>query len=64
MKVGLVMWFGRSPVLPRTCTILSLPVDKRGRDALGEHNKQQIIFEGETLVAVLAFMLWKESGIL
>jgi hypothetical protein len=43
---------------------LSLPVDKRGRDALGEHNKQQIIFEGETLVAVLAFMLWKESGIL
>ena len=38
----------------------SLPVDKLGRAALGENFKKQIIFEAETLAAVLAFALWKE----
>ena len=38
----------------------SLPVDKLGRAALGENFKKQIIFETETLAAVLAFALWKE----
>lgn len=38
----------------------SLPVNKLGRDALGEQSKQQIIFEAETLAAILAFLLWKD----
>ena len=38
----------------------SLPVNKTGRDTLGEQSKQQIIFEAETLAAVLAFLLWKD----
>jgi hypothetical protein len=38
----------------------SLPVGKLGRTALGEDFKKQIIFEAETLAAVLAFDLWKE----
>ena len=38
----------------------SLPVDKLGRAALGEDFKKQIIFEAETLAAVLAFDLWKD----
>ena len=38
----------------------SLPVDKQGRHVLGENLEQQIIFEAETLAAVLAFMLWKD----
>jgi hypothetical protein len=38
----------------------SLPVGKLGREALGEQSKQQIIFDAETLAAVLAFLLWGE----
>ena len=38
----------------------SLPVNKAGRDTLGEQSKQQIIFEAETLAAILAFLLWKD----
>jgi hypothetical protein len=38
----------------------SLPVDKKGRDILGEHCKKQIIFEAETLAALVAFFLWHE----
>ena len=38
----------------------SLPVDKPGRDILGEHCKKQIIFEAETLAALVAFFLWHE----
>jgi hypothetical protein len=38
----------------------SLPVDKKGRDILGEHCKKQIIFEAETLAALTAFFLWHE----
>ena len=36
----------------------SLPVDKKGRDILGEHCKKQIIFEAETLASLVAFFLW------
>lgn len=38
----------------------SLPVDATTQTVLGEMEKQQIIFEAETLSAVLAFMLWKD----
>ena len=38
----------------------SVSVDRNGRHALGEASKKQIIFEAETLAAVLAFALWKE----
>ena len=37
----------------------SVPVDLRGRVALGEKRKKQIIFEAETLAAVTAFALWR-----
>ena len=39
----------------------SVPVDRNGRNALGEASKKQIIFEAETLAAVLAFALWTEQ---
>ena len=42
-----------------TVQFFSLPVDAVGRAVLGELEKQQIIFEAETLSAVLAFMLLK-----
>ena len=43
-----------------TFEFFSVPVDCNGRNALGEASKKQIIFEAETLAAVLAFALWKE----
>eukprot|EP00435_Cladocopium_sp_Y103_P061402 s464_g23.t1 len=37
----------------------SCEVDTEKRDLLGEQSKKQIIFEAETLAAVLAYLLWK-----
>ena len=39
----------------------SLEVDLFGREVLGEAVKKQIIFEAETLAAVIAFSLWKNE---
>lgn len=52
--LGGVICFGRQT------QFFSLPVDKLGRTALGEDFKKQIMFETETLAAVLAFDLRKE----
>lgn len=38
----------------------SLSADEHVRSVLGEHSKKQIIFEAETLSAVLACILWGE----
>lgn len=38
----------------------SCVLDEPQRFILGEPNKKQIIFEGETLVAVLAYNIWTE----
>ena len=39
----------------------SLELDARGRETLGEMKKKQIIFEAETLAAVIAFAVWKHK---
>eukprot|EP00435_Cladocopium_sp_Y103_P054615 s3212_g17.t2 len=39
----------------------SCPLDAEKRSLLGEQSKKQIIFEAESLCAVLAYMLWSQS---
>ena len=39
----------------------SLELDTKTRSILGEQSKKQIIFEAETLAAVVAFSLWKDK---
>ena len=41
------------------CEHFSLDLDDRTLEILGESNKLQLIFEVETLAAVVGFMLWK-----
>ena len=38
----------------------SFCLNEQMREALGEKNQKQIIFEAETLAAVVAFVLWKD----
>ena len=40
----------------------SLELNDEQRAALGEHSKVQLIFEAETLAAVLAFLLWHDKA--
>ena len=42
-------------------SLFSLQLDERVRSILGEGNKKQIIFEAETLAAVVAFALWRRD---
>ena len=41
-------------------TIFSRSLGNDGRELLGENSKKQIIFEAETLCAVVAHLLWSE----